>query len=388
MESAGELLQRARGLLPPLQGGAEDLLLPLYQVRPYPGHRGHQEAPGGAPCAAAPIAGPAGPRPGLGQAGRVARARAPGEQLRSAGRATAGIGPRPILTSAAPPPPPPPPPPQGVLLLVLRVSVERLALSRLRAALKVHSYGAARGAEKRAREVIEQAFCAALIAPLTAWGWWVMLRHNGPCTPLQPKGCLVGWPNHPVSPQFRWWWLTIGGMYTGEIIGTLLGGVGFRLSKEMMAHHVITLVLMYFGYFRGLHRYGQMATTVLDTSNAFLHFAKAVHASGLPQLAPAKDALFKLFACVFLVCRVMLPPFCMLVPGIVYARAARMPLAMYLVTNGLMCSVYGLQLMWLSKIVKIAAGGTDKRVGTYTPTPGATPVTGSPAGSRRATKQD
>jgi hypothetical protein len=259
---------------------------------------------------------------------------------------------------------------------------------RLRTALKVHSFGAARGAEKRAREVLEQAFCAAIIAPLTVWGWWVMLRHNGPCTPAQPKGCLVGWPHHPVSQEFRWWWLTVGGMYTGEMIGTALGGVGFKLSKEMVVHHLVTISLMLFGYFRGLHRYGQMATTVLDTSNAFLHLAKAVHASGLPQLAGAKDALFKLFAAVFLVCRIVLPPFCMLVPGIVYGRAARLPLATYLTTNGLMWAVYGLQLMWFQKILKIAGGGTDRRMATYTPTPGTTPVAGSPAGSRRGTKTD
>lgn len=30
---AGQVLPRARALLPPLEGGVEDLLLPLYQVR-------------------------------------------------------------------------------------------------------------------------------------------------------------------------------------------------------------------------------------------------------------------------------------------------------------------------------------------------------------------
>jgi hypothetical protein len=41
-----------------------------------------------------------------------------------------------------------------------------------------------------------------------------------------------------------------------------------------------------FGYYGGLHRYGMMATTVLDSSNTLLHAAKAVHATGLPQLVP------------------------------------------------------------------------------------------------------
>jgi hypothetical protein len=311
------------------------------------------------------------------------------------------------------------------------VALERLATEPLRRFLKVHSYGAARGAEKRAKEVIDQLFCALVICPLSAWGWWVMLRHNGPCTPLAPKGCLVGWPDHPMSDQFRWWWLTVGGMYTGEVVGTLMGGVGFKLSKEMLTHHAITLVMMVglvavgawggwvgigasgrlggcavfweragrgmiclvprpppsppstqhrttkrarsssplppplpplltpppstptpqtinqpqlYGYFGGLHRYGQMATTVLDTSNGFLHLAKLVHATGLPQLAPVKDGIFKLFALVFFIVRVVIPPFAMVGPGLVYGRV--MPTKTYLITNALMMAIYSLQLMW------------------------------------------
>jgi hypothetical protein len=37
-----ELLQRARALLPPLEGGLEDLLLPLYQVCTWEGILGPQ----------------------------------------------------------------------------------------------------------------------------------------------------------------------------------------------------------------------------------------------------------------------------------------------------------------------------------------------------------
>lgn len=289
--SPADLLAAARGLLPPLEGGREDLLLPLYQ---------------------------------------------------------------------------------GIALVTLRVAVEWACLPRLRTFLKSRSHGAARGAEARARDVIEQAFCAAVIAPLSIWGWWVMLNHNGPCTPASPAGCLVGWPGHPVTGQFRWWWLTVGGMYCGEIIGTLLGGVGFKLSREMMVHHAVTMALMLYGYFGGLHRYGQMATTVLDSSNAFLHAAKALHSSGLPELATAKDVFFKLFAAVFLVVRVLLPPFSMIVPGLVYGRV--LPTPTYMITNGLMLVIYSLQLIWFRKILCIAGGASDRRVAEYAPTPGGTPL--------------
>ena len=163
-------------------------------------------------------------------------------------------------------------------------------------------------------------------------------------------------------------------------------------------HQTLNIKNQLYGYFGGLHRYGGMATTVLDTSNAFLHLAKAAHAPQLPQLARVSDALFRLFALAFLiggaafVCRrclplrkacccllplptrlsvclvvnnltpsllathanspsphtntvrVLLPPPSMLIPGIRYGRV--LPVHTYLITNALMWSVYAMQLMW------------------------------------------
>ncbi|KAI8474223.1 MAG: TLC domain-containing protein [Monoraphidium minutum] len=267
---------------------------------------------------------------------------------------------------------------QGLALLALRVAAEQLLVPRLKRALKVLSGGEAHGSEKRSREVIENAFLAAFMGPMSVWGWWVLLRHNGPCTPAAPKGCLVGWPAHPMSMEFRWWWLTLGGMYTAEMLGTAAGGLGFMLSREMVAHHAVTIVMMLYGYYGGLHRYGLMATVALDTSNVFLHAAKAAHAAGLPQLAGLKDGLFKAFALVFLVVRVILPPFAMIAPGLWYGTV--MPTKTYLITNALMMFIYSLQIVWFRKILKIAGGAknVDKRVTVYTPTPGTTPVGPSP----------
>ena len=138
---------------------------------------------------------------------------------------------------------------QGLALIALRVATERFAVPRVRAALKrrfaaIGDAAGERDAARRAREVVDNAFLVAIIAPLSVWAWWVMLRHNGPCTPWAPKGCLVGWPEHPVAPQWRLWWLSVGGVYAGEMIGTALGGVGFSLNGEMVLHHVITMALM------------------------------------------------------------------------------------------------------------------------------------------------
>lgn len=58
--------------------------------------------------------------------------------------------------------------------------------------------------------------------------------------------------------------------------------------------------------------------------------------------------MFKTFALVFFVVRVVLPPLSMVVPGLVYGRV--MPLKTYLITNALMASIYALQLMWCARL--------------------------------------
>lgn len=78
--SPADLLAAARGLLPPLEGGREDLLLPLYQVgkasaAPSPAERGRRIAGGVFACDADPLPpGPARPPTAAGhRAGDAAR---------------------------------------------------------------------------------------------------------------------------------------------------------------------------------------------------------------------------------------------------------------------------------------------------------------------------
>lgn len=136
-------------------------------------------------------------------------------------------------------------PPQGIILIALRVAANNIFVPLAHRYLKPRpSTPGAKDASVRAYEVVDNAFLVLIIAPLSTWGWWVMLNHNGPCVPTSPKGCLVGLPDHPMSLEFRWWWLSVAGLYTAEMIGTLLGGVGFKLNVEMFAHHVVTMALM------------------------------------------------------------------------------------------------------------------------------------------------
>lgn len=94
--------------------------------------------------------------------------------------------------------------PQGLVLIVLRAAAEKLLVPPLTAYLgRRPAPPGAKPAARRAHEAVDNAFLVSFIAPLSIWGWWVMLHHNGPCTPLEAKGCLVGWPDHPMTIEVR-----------------------------------------------------------------------------------------------------------------------------------------------------------------------------------------
>ncbi|KAF8065913.1 protein phosphatase 2C 68 [Scenedesmus sp. PABB004] len=242
-------------------------------------------------------------------------------------------------------------------VLALRVVSERLIAPRLFAAFKLRLKGddSAEKARKAAFNVFNNSFIAASSLLMTGWLWHATAFANHGCTPFNTKPCLVGWPDLPVTREFKLVWLTVFGFYLYEMIGTALR-VGCVLSTDMVVHHLITMWMMLYGYFYSLGRYGLMATALLDTSNMLLHGAKALNyvVPVLPRLEGAKQAAFKAFAASFFVCRVLLPPLALIRPGLLDGRA--MPLASYATTNGLLLFIYALQLFWFAKIVRIALG--------------------------------
>lgn len=127
------------------------------------------------------------------------------------------------------------------------------------------------------------------------------------------------------------------------------------ISCISLSFFVLSALQLY-GYFYSLGRYGLMATALLDMSNTLLHTAKALNYAepALPGLAGVKDLAFKAFAMTFFLCRVLMPPFALIKPGLEDGK--QMPVTSYYITNGLLLAIYSLQLLWFTKIVKIAMG--------------------------------
>jgi ceramide synthetase len=129
----------------------------------------------------------------------------------------------------------------GIAFLALRLIAERTVLPACRRALK--PYAAPDRLRSTAFKVFDNTFTATFCGILTLWAWYVTLFDNEGCTPFSTKTCLGTWPDVPLTRQFQLVWLSIGGYYTYEMIGTVLQ-TGCILKAEMIAHHVITMTLM------------------------------------------------------------------------------------------------------------------------------------------------
>lgn len=138
----------------------------------------------------------------------------------------------------------------GLGVLALRLIAERTVLPWFKRVLK--PYAAPDRLDKTAFKVFENAFTSTFCGTLAVWAWYVTLFDNGGCTPFNTKPCLSTWPDVPLTRQFQLVWLSIGGYYTYEMIGTVLR-MGCILNTDMIIHHLITMTMMVSAVVLGQH---------------------------------------------------------------------------------------------------------------------------------------
>lgn len=129
----------------------------------------------------------------------------------------------------------------GLAVFAVRLLADRTVLPLFKRFLK--PYAAPEHLDKTAFKVYENVFTSLFCGVLAVWAWYVTLFDNGGCTPFNTKPCLSTWPDVPLTRQFQLVWLSVGGYYTYEMIGTMLR-VGCILSTEMVVHHIITMTMM------------------------------------------------------------------------------------------------------------------------------------------------
>eukprot|EP00798_Chlamydomonas_sp_ICE-L_P019405 gene19405-26062_t len=243
----------------------------------------------------------------------------------------------------------------SLALLAVRVASQEL----LKAPLEKVLHWLRPGAEKQYKQVFDDLFIAVTSVGLAGFAVYVTLRANYECLPWNTDPCLVGWPAHDNNMAQRWFFITIAGYNVYEFICTAIN-YGTILNKEMIVHHIITILLVTLSYVSNLLRFGTMWIALFDLSNPILHGAKMLNTIDAPSLQNAKWLTFLLFAVMFFLGRIAAPPYSILRPAFTQSFSI-LPLTHSTTFVALMMMIFCLQCFWFYKIVIIASGGGKKK---------------------------
>ncbi|KAL2912643.1 Ceramide synthase 5 [Polyrhizophydium stewartii] len=123
---------------------------------------------------------------------------------------------------------------------------------------------------------------------------------------FSPRNYFLDWPDHPMSPQLKRYYVTgvSGSIYV--FLFTFLEKMSFKDKMIMIIHHITTFLLLAFSFYWGFHRIGTIVLTLHDIVDPIMEFAKMNLYTGRKDNA---DILFGVFAVVFIISRNIVYPF-------------------------------------------------------------------------------
>lgn len=182
---------------------------------------------------------------------------------------------------------------------------------------------------------------------------YAMLNENWGCWFGNLEKCLIGWPNHSVRPAVLWYYNIEFAWYIHLLLKNPLK-YGEPDGKDMMLHHVASLLLLVLSKGCNLTRGGVVVLTLFSISNPALHAAKICN-----QLIPnIRVIVFCVFSLLFFITRVVMVPLVILRLSLAESRRV-IPYAVedfyvtYVIINALLVALYIMQLQWMWAIVRV-----------------------------------
>lgn len=175
------------------------------------------------------------------------------------------------------------------------------------------------------------------------------------------------WPVEPLDMAVQSYYLMELGSYIHQLLWT---DVSRSDSVEMMAHHIITILLISFSYVFSFLRIGTIIMAIHDLPDVFLEGGKCMNyigkAKGGKWMSPYTDAMFGIFATLFFVTRIVIYPYMVLTANTVCHKAfGEGNTPSYLFFIGLLAALQFLHWFWFYLIVRMAYrllwlnGGTE-----------------------------
>mmetsp|Transcript_1641 Transcript_1641/g.2883 ORF Transcript_1641/g.2883 Transcript_1641/m.2883 type:complete len:406 (+) Transcript_1641:3-1220(+) len=175
------------------------------------------------------------------------------------------------------------------------------------------------------------------------------------------------WPVEPLDMAVQSYYLMELGSYIHQLLWT---DVSRSDSVEMMAHHIITILLISFSYVFSFMRIGTIIMAIHDLPDVFLEAGKCMNyigkAKGGKWMSPYTDVMFGIFATLFFVTRIVIYPYMVLTANTVCHKAfGEGNTPSYLFFIGLLAALQFLHWFWFYLIIRMAYrllwlnGGTE-----------------------------
>ncbi|XP_051767048.1 ceramide synthase 4a isoform X2 [Ctenopharyngodon idella] len=181
------------------------------------------------------------------------------------------------------------------------------------------------------------AFLAGLISLInTPWFW-------------DHRECWSGYPRQGIAEAQYWYYIMELSFYLSLLLCVSVD-IKRKDFKEQIIHHIATIFLIAFSYCANYVRVGTLVMLVHDSSDFLLESAKMFNYAGWRKTC---DALFVVFAAVFLVTRLVVFPCRVIYTAVVDSLDVFPPYPGYYFLNGLLLVLQALHIFWAWLILRM-----------------------------------
>ncbi|KAF8974303.1 TLC domain-containing protein [Flammula alnicola] len=193
------------------------------------------------------------------------------------------------------------------------------------------------------------------------WSFGLYVHFNLPTRVLEPTDLWREYPHIPIAAPVKFYYLTQNAFYLHQIL--ILNAEARRKDHvQMMAHHVITVILMLASYFNHFTRVGCVIMVLMDCCDIFLPLAKMIRYLDISQFLC--DCVFGIFMLSWLVTRHILflcVIYSTIFVGPIYVEFKWDYEAGYYVTRtayttfwGMLLALQVIQIIWFGMICRVA----------------------------------
>ena len=163
--------------------------------------------------------------------------------------------------------------------------------------------------------------------------------------------CWVGWPKQHVETDIFTLYLIELSFYWSLLFAMVFGKDYHKGKKEMVLHHIITILLIYFSWAVNMVRVGSLVILVHDIADPWINLVKMAKYVKWDRTA---EVLFTIFMIIWIVSRLFVYPLWVLNASAIEIYDYVISWPAYWIFNGLLVFLQILHIWWTYLLLSIA----------------------------------